>query len=293
MEIKKININVFIAIFLYGGKRLKLTEIIFKHYSNIKKKFENNANFKFTILGSEKDLSKNLTLKYFNEDEYFEFDQNKPEYGKYNVGYDVNFLNMLSDKIKTGIKLASRDSADIIFWSGSNDYISPDFFEQVINYYNPENRQIYGITNFENGSNVNFYSCYDESENNLNIDNKESFFWNGKHPSTRVKYKYIGCIIGLNYKLYNENNDIFEIWNYDEGFVEEYILRLQNVDFFSSKNIFSWNIKTKSSNEITSFRSLKKKYIGNNSVINRDALLNKDEINEEFKYVVNLSNIIV
>lgn len=33
----KININVFIAIFLYGGERIKLTELIFKHYINIKK----------------------------------------------------------------------------------------------------------------------------------------------------------------------------------------------------------------------------------------------------------------
>lgn len=56
MSKNKININIFIAIFLYGGERTKLTKLIFKHYTNIKKKFENCANFKFTILGSEKDL---------------------------------------------------------------------------------------------------------------------------------------------------------------------------------------------------------------------------------------------
>lgn len=290
MEIKKININVFIAIFLYGGERTKLTEIIFKHYSNIKKKFENNANFKFTILGSEKELSKTLTLKYFSEDEYFEFDQNKPEYGKYKIGYEKNFLNMLSDKIKTGIKLASRDNADIIFWAGSNDYISSDFFDQVINYYSPNSRQIYGITNFTNGSNINFYSCYDETNNNFNINNKDSFWWNGIHPNIRIKYKYIGCIIGLNYKLYNENPDVFKIWNYDEGFVEEYILNLHDVNFFSSKNIFSWNIKTSSTNEITSFKSLKKNYLKNSSIMNYDIIPNKDKIIKEFEYVVDISN---
>lgn len=150
------------AIFLYGGKRLKLTELIFKHYINIKIKFKNIANFKFTIVGSEKELSKNLTLKYFNENEYFEFDQNKPEYGEYKIGYNNNFFKMLSDKINMGIKLASRDNDDIIFWAGSNDYISSDFFEQVINYYSPNKSQIFGITNFLNGNNTNFYSCYDE-----------------------------------------------------------------------------------------------------------------------------------
>jgi hypothetical protein len=286
---KKININIFIAIFLYGGERLKLTELIFKHYYNIKKKFENIANFKFTILGSEKDLSRNLTLKYFNEDEYFEFDQNKLEYGEYNIGYNNNFLKMLSDKIKMGIKLASRYNDDIIFWAGSNDYISSDFFKQVINYYNPDNRQIYGITNYLNGNNVNFYSKYDESNNNLNIHSNESFWWNGVHPKCRVKYKYIGCIIGLNYRLYSENIDIFEIWNYDEGNVEEYILNLQNIDFFSSKNIFSWNIKTSSNNDISSFKTLKKCYLQNNSIINIANITHKDKINDEFKYVEYMS----
>lgn len=84
---KIININIFIEIFLYGGERLKLTELIFKHYINIKKKFKNIANFKFIILGSEKDLSKNLTLKYFSENEYFEFDQNNPKYNRVKKNY--------------------------------------------------------------------------------------------------------------------------------------------------------------------------------------------------------------
>lgn len=71
---------------------------------------------------------------------------------------------MLSDKINTGIKLASRYNDDIIFWAGSNDYVSQDFFEQIIEYYNPNNRQIYGITSFINGNNANFYSKYDEKK---------------------------------------------------------------------------------------------------------------------------------
>jgi hypothetical protein len=238
-------------------------------------------------LGSEKDLSKNLTLKYFSENEYFEFDQNKNEYGEYKIGYNNNFLKMLSDKINMGIKLASRDADDIIFWAGSNDYISSDFFEQVINYYNPNNRQIYGITNFLNGNNINFYSCYDEINNNINSN--VSFWWNGEHPKKRKKYKYIGCIIGLNFKLYNENKDIFEIWNYDEGYVEEYILNLPNIDFFSSENIFSWNIKTKSQNEITCFNSLKKIYIKTNKILNYNDIVNKKEVNDEYEYVIELS----
>lgn len=43
-------------------------------------------------------------------------------------------MKTLNDKINTGMKLASRNNDDIIFWAGSNDYILSDFFEQVINY---------------------------------------------------------------------------------------------------------------------------------------------------------------
>lgn len=284
---KIININIFIAIFLYGGERLKLTELIFKHYINIKKKFKNIANFKFTILGSEKDLSKNLTLKYFSENEYFEFDQNNPKYNR--VKKKKKLYTMLSDKINTGIKLASRYNDDIIFWAGSNDYVSQDFFEQIIEYYNPNNRQIYGITSFINGNNANFYSKYDEKKNDFNIHDKVSFWFNGIHPGNRKKFKYVGCIIGLNSKLLNENKDILEIWNCDEGYVEEYILNLENIDFFSSKNIFSWNIKTTTNNEVTSFDTLKTQYLNSSSIISFDDIQYKNKINDEIKYFIEMS----
>lgn len=127
--------------------------------------------------------------------------------------------------------------------------------------------------------------------NDLNIDNNESFWWNGVHPYSRKKYKYIGCIIGINFKLYNENKDIFEIWNYDEGFVEEYILNLSNIDFFISKNVFSWNIKTKSNNEISSFKSLKNHYINSSLILNYNEIPHKNKIENEFNYVVELSKL--
>ena len=73
-----VTINIFIAIYTYNKDihRYKLTEKIFKHYKNIEDKFKDLAKFTFTIVGSENNLSRDLTLKYFKPEEYFEFQQN-------------------------------------------------------------------------------------------------------------------------------------------------------------------------------------------------------------------------
>lgn len=290
MQSNKININIFIAIYFGGDSvRYNLTEIIFKHYHNIKQIFAERANFRFTIVGSDGEISKKLTLKYFSEDEYFEFNQNHPKYGKYKLGYDKKFLRMLSNKINTGIRLASRHNDDIIFWAGSNDFISSNFFEQVIEYYDPNKKQLFGITNYENGNNVNLYSEYGGVSEDLIInDSKEHFWWNGTHPYERIIYKYIGCIIGVNNTLYNNHKDIFDIWKYDEGKIEKYIRDLDNVDMFYSKNVFSWNIKTLSKNDITPYESLKAHYEKMKYIMDEIMCLT-DFTNNEIKYVFELS----
>lgn len=277
-----------ICIYLYNGDihRFKLTDNILKHYLNIKNKFKDIADFNFTIIGSEKELSKKLVLKYFNEDEYNEFDQNNEIYGKYSIGYNNNFLNMLSDKIRTGINLASKKNPDILFWAGSNDYISFDFFEQILNYYNPNKKQIFGIDKYNNGFNSILYCFYDGNKNILNIDDTNtSFWWSGNQQKEREKYFYTGGIIGINSKLYLEHKDILDVWNYDEGFIEKYILDKKDIDKFNSKNIFWCNIKTVSNNEITSYKRLKEYFLKNNSIINFLDIPSSTKISIELEYL--------
>ena len=119
-----IKINIFLAIYTYNNDihRYTLTEKIFKHYKNIQDKFKDLAEFSFTILGSENEISKNLTLKYFKSEEYFEFDQN-------HKSFKNDFYKMLGTKINTGMKISEQSKADILLWAGSNDYICFDFFE--------------------------------------------------------------------------------------------------------------------------------------------------------------------
>ena len=89
-NINKLHIDITIPFFLNSCiHRTNLTELAFKHYTNIKHKLSDKANITFTFVGSDKDVSKNLALKYVNENEYFEFDQH-PYHIFDNASYRTN-----------------------------------------------------------------------------------------------------------------------------------------------------------------------------------------------------------
>jgi len=271
-----IKINIFLAIYTYNNDihRYTLTEKIFKHYKNIQDKFKDLAEFSFTILGSENEISKNLTLKYFKSEEYFEFDQN-------HKSFKNDFYKMLGTKINTGMKISEQSKANILLWAGSNDYICFDFFEQIINYYKPEVAQIYGVDNYTNEKNAVFFTHYDGNRHInksvcLTCHPMLSYWWDGiSDYSNRKKFKYCGGIIGVNKKCLEMYPDILSVWGYDEGEIEEYILKKPYIDKFNSKNLFYMNIKTLSNNEITSFKEL------NN--LNKNNKLNYNNFSNEFK----------
>ena len=55
---------------------------------------------------------------------------------------------------------------------------------QIINEYSLDDKQLFGIDNYENGENVNMYNVYDGITNTLDID-KNIYLWNGIHPKCR------------------------------------------------------------------------------------------------------------
>lgn len=264
--------------YLYGGDihRTKWTEIIFAHYQNIRKMFNEKANITFTILGSEKELSKELTLKYFNEDEYHEYDQNDPKFNN-------QFWEMLKNKINTGINIAAKTNSDIIFQAGSNDYISSDFFKQVIDEYNQDKKQIYGIDNFQNGQNVNLYNIYDGKTNSF--DDNDFFWWSGEHFTPRNCFHYTGGIVGLNKKTYKSHPEILSMWNHDEGEIEQYVLSFEDVHKFNSKQIFWMNTKTKSSTELNTYDHLRHLYMNENLLLDENSISYMDKIKNEIECV--------
>lgn len=264
------------AIYTYNNDihRFSLTEKIFRHYKNIQEKFKDSALFTFTILGSENEISKNLTLKYFESNAYIEFDQKNPK-------FKDNFYEMLGEKINLGIKISARNGTDIILWAGSNDYICVDFFEQIISFYKPDVPQIYGIDNFNNGKNAVFYTKYDGKRNHeklmcLSCHKKFSYWWNGiSDYCDRKKYKYCGGIIGINRKSLTLYPDILKKWSYDEGEIEEFILSRPEMEKFKGNNLFYMNIKSISNNDVTGYDTLKE--------LNKKNTLNFNSFSEEFK----------
>ena len=253
-----ITIRVFIPIYTYNKDihKYNLTEKIFKHYKKVEEKFKERAIFKYVILGSEMDISRDLTLKYFKEEEYFEFKQN-PSEGIYSV---------LTEKINYGFRILIEKISDIYLVAGSNDYICYDFFEQVLNDYNPLKPQLYGIDNFKNGKNAVFFCHYDGE---LDINNKEkciedditnnkvSYWWDGISAyCNREKYNYCGGIIGINNIGVRTYPEITTKMNRDEGAMEYMILNYPDIHKFNSKELFYMNIKVCSNNDVTHYDKL-------------------------------------
>lgn len=283
-----IKINIFLAIYTYhiDIDRYHLTEKIFKHYKHIQEKFKYLALFTFTILGSENTISQNLSLKYFKPEEYFEFDQSQESFEK-------DFYKMLGTKINVGINKSLLNDPDILLWGGSNDYISFDFFEQIINYYKPDVPQIYGIDNYQNGKNAVFFThfcgakCLDNQPSITDNPNL-SYWWDGvSNYYNREKFQYSGGIIGINKYCFILYPDILSVWSFDEGAIEEFILKKQNIDKFNSKNIFYMNIKSLSKNDITTYDTLKILNINNMLNFQNFSYEFQEKFREEFNYFIN------
>jgi hypothetical protein len=209
---------------------------------------------------------------------------------------------MFTDKLRKGMKISTDKKPDISFWAGSNDFIPYNFFEQVIDYYDDEKRQIYGINKFANGENIHTFCYFDGIKNE--IDKSTGFLlWNGYDSEHRKHFIYIAGIIGLNKNIYQNHPEIINNWNVDEGIDERNIIALPNIDIFYSKNIHWFNIKTVSNAEITTISDLSivysqlikykdlsiiSKNIFRESLYNLYKIMNNEinEFNDLIKYII-------
>jgi hypothetical protein len=220
----------------------------------LKEFFHDKANFTFTFVGSEKDVSKSLFDMYFQDKpetaNYYEFDQ-----GNVTHGYNNKFLCMLGEKYKFSFRKSIEKKPNITLLTGSNDIISFNFFEQIISSYNSNQSQLFGIDNFLNGKNITNVLEYDHIKNTFT----KWFLWDGIQKG-REKYKYIAGIIGFNDTFYNENNlDLNNIISWDEGEIESNSCAIPTTVKFQSSDCIFLNIKSSSSqkSDITTFNNLK------------------------------------
>lgn len=270
---KKMQFDLVILIYLYGPNsvRYQLTEKMFQHYHTMQEMFRDYAKFTFTIVGSENDLSRTLSSKYFPSNSYYEFDQNNmskisdPNY----VDATPFKYEQIRRKVNFGMRTAytkARDDSpvDIIFWVGSNDYISLSFWRQVIEDYNPVTLKWYGLTTFFQGHNVCYFTQYD-GKFMLERTGTVPFFSNGKQPLQRRKLNYIGPVNGVTRSAIDLYPSILDFWNHDEGRVEEYVLNVsmsnpnpeERIHGFQSDECFSMNIKASTGDQdVTTWKSL-------------------------------------
>ena len=273
-----IHIDICFPFYLYNQCpiRIDITKIILNHYTQIIKYCKNkyNSDITMTFIGSEKNISENFIKENIKEKyTYHEFEQIDCK-----IGYNNTFLNMLTDKFRFAYKKSMQKKPHISLLAGSNDFISVNFFEQIINNYNPNIKQLFGIDNFYNGNNRIALDSYDGTSFLQNL------IWTTglSDYGTRLKYKYVGGIIGFNNILYEHHYNLLmeQIITFDEGEIEFKTLQLPDVNKFQSKNVFFINIKTKSNSEITPFEILKK-----NTDKQSLSFKNFDfEFKEKFKY---------
>ena len=278
---QKLRIDIIILIFFYGnkGERYYFQEKIFQHFKNLEKIFKNYIDFSYTIVGSENELSKDISLKYFKEDEYFEFHQDTT----------IKFWDMLFSKVNYSLNQSYKKDVDIHLWVGSNDYICINYFKQIIEQYNNQH-QMYGISNYNNGENLCYYIKYDKYK----FIDDDKYLHDGVHNyCNRQKYKFIGGTVGITHKTLDLYPNILEKWHYDEGKNETIILNNNNqlkindinyIHIFKSYKCFFINTKFLNDNEITSFDTLKK--LNKNNIIEYKKIeeTSRKIIEKEFNY---------
>jgi hypothetical protein len=238
----KITIRFVIPIYVLSKESEKylITEKSFKYYIYLKKLFIEDVIMDFTIIGSEKELSKELTLKYFNEDSYLEFDQGGIDYLN-RINYET--LNtVVGNKLKYGFDKAKIYNPDLIIIIKSNHFISREWLNYVINDYNSNNNIFYGMALQSNLFiltyliNVNIYM------NIVDTFNLYGFDLTDTPPVQNID----ACLIAIPKKLYSNYN--MNTYNLTEISIKDELLELGGIINNQIENFHIFNIKSKNEN---------------------------------------------
>mmetsp|Transcript_19106 Transcript_19106/g.31980 ORF Transcript_19106/g.31980 Transcript_19106/m.31980 type:complete len:358 (-) Transcript_19106:167-1240(-) len=260
---RKVKIDVVILIYTYGKSsiRYKLTEKIFMHYRNIQLMFQEFSQFSFTIVGSEKEVSRNLSDTYFPEDSYLEYFQplitREMKHGPYKM------CSIITKKVQAGMNYSfHHKDSDIMMWAGSNDYVSFNFWRQMIESYDPTRMAMFGIQTYDNSRSIIFYTKFD-GHRIFNRTSEITYWQSGEQGGPRYnRYHFIGGVIGVTTNFIAKYPTKIFKWNYDEGEVERHFIRTakraqDNMKIHLAKEVAFMNIKVDNGHEISSLENLK------------------------------------
>ena len=230
------HIDCFIPFYCYDmdADRVVLNEKILRHISRVRRDISHRARMTFTVLGSEGKESKRLVLKYMRPDEYSEYDQ-KAFGGN-------NFNSEFAKKMNHGVKLSVAKNPDICLIMGSNDFVSINFFDQLVDFYAPETPQAYGIGNYYEGKrNIVLIGEYHAQQNGIT----RTSLWDGvSNFAGREKFAFVGGVVGFNSAVVEKNSDFLDGVGYDEGETEFAAMNTPGAERMRSVGVVFLNLKT-------------------------------------------------
>lgn len=230
---KQMKIIIVFPIYLVSkdSEKYLITEKSFKYWNHLKSILKDeNIELIFKIIGSEENLSKDLTLTYFNIDEYLEVSQ-----GNVNYFNRENLNTVVGKKFLKGYEEAVELNPDLIFITKNNHFISRKYFIDVVNDYkkNPLSKNYYGMGHYKN----NFILCTLNKDGNINYND---IYTNDIYIKTDM---FDACLISIpkilyqNYKLnYHEfteitlQNDLDKLGGIKHFIYNNYIFNIKSID---------------------------------------------------------------
>jgi len=249
-------ILICIPFYYFNSKdRSTLSNKIFYHYYLIKNEIKKNYNvdIEFILIG---EADKTFILKYFHEKEYYEYKQNLPKNKK-------EMVKILVDKLHYSLDIIRKKDFDIVLFSSNNDLINIDFYKKIIEKYNKNDKQIYGISKTI-GNNTS--GCYLFNYTNMKI-NSTIYFWDGNKKKTN----FSGGILGMNKILFDEINNLIYKDNANEVITENIAIQhgAKVINIFTKYfNIKVLNSEISSLNSFIKLSSVKKINIKNDEYFN-------------------------
>jgi len=262
-----IEIRFLIPIFVISKEndKYKITDKSFKYLKYLQILLKDKAKINFMILGSENELSRELTLNYFNEDEYIEYDQGGINYLN---RIDYNTLNtVVGKKTLTGYNKCKELNPDLIILMKNNHFISKEWLEEIIidynkdnfskNYYGLNHNNIFFITTLDNNSKIcinDNVAIIDERYKNMNTIFEACLLGIPRYLYLKHDMGYINqteitinneiLLLGGN-PYYNKPTHIFNIKSLNENYN---ITQLKYIiDTYNNKNV---SIYTLNNNEL-------------------------------------------
>jgi hypothetical protein len=197
------------------------------------------------VVGSELELSKDLTLKYFDESSYIEVPQRIDYFSSVTRADWTKLVEELTHKCLVAYIHAKTMNPDMILIMKSNHFIPSEWIEEIV----AHDKMNTGVKNFYGMSleNAMIMPCMDD---NGHIDKTKGIILGkiGDNPPREGNYKYknIGeaCMIGIPRQIYLKDKNKPERTRYcQENRWQEALIALGH-NFYRTTNRWIFNIKS-------------------------------------------------